>query len=240
MEISKNNDYIREIQSKRIRECIKKCGMTQKYVAQKLGYTEQHLSNVLNCKRNLSTEMAMKMADLFSEYMDPVTFQFDVPFESLNPSEQEKYRDNTDKYGNVAISGTFPRVDYKYLLGDVEYETPSKIEQPKEETPDYLFKKGIVSLLHQYGYDIDIGYCPDLIFCKEPLPGDPFIQVCSLFRDQKTKITEIETGNTLEIPPGESFQLFQDFSSAVIGIVKREFERQQWLSIANSAPLNGK
>lgn len=61
------NPYLLELQTIRLKECLKESGLSQKQVAEKLNYTEQHISYVINGKRKLTKELAIKLAEVFSQ-----------------------------------------------------------------------------------------------------------------------------------------------------------------------------
>lgn len=243
MELKKNNEYIKKIQSARIRECMKICNVTGRYIAEKLNYSPQHISYVINGKRNLSVELAISLAKLFSECMGAKTVN--IPYKELSHDLKEE---GSDEYINLNEDGInsflydFEFVDYKYLLGQTDYM--SRMEQfdpPIEKTTNYLFKNGIQALLSHYGYKLELGEIfLDVTLFQNINPSSPLhseLQELFLNPKYKSEIINTSTNETLELLPADLYQLFQDFSKAIISIVERNFEKQKWLDAIHTAPV---
>lgn len=241
MKASKNTDYIRTVQSKRIRECMAECGITGKEIAHELNYTPQHISYVLNGKRNLTVDMAVNLAQLFSKLRGYKMRNIEIPYSELSQEDKENLFNSGNieplENGNVMFYyDDLDSIDYRYLLGEVDQKTKwDNFEPPAESTADYLFKKGISAILHHYGYDIDINFCPD-ITVPHLIKNDIFHESQKkLYNDPRkaSTITNVNTGDTLELLPSELFLLFQDFSKSVLTITERKFEKQKWLETLN-------
>ncbi len=245
MELKKNNEYIKKIQSARIRECMKICNVTGRYIAEKLNYSPQHISYVINGKRNLSVELAISLAKLFSECMGAKTYTVNIPYKELSHDLKEESSDeyiNLNKDDIDTVFDDFEFVDYKYLLGQADYM--SRMEQfdpPIEKTTDYLFKNGIQALLSHYGYKLEIGkFSLDMTLFQNINPSSPIhaeIQELFLNPEYKSEIINTSTNETLELLPADLYQLFQDFSKAILSIVERNFEKQKWLDAIHTAPV---
>lgn len=229
---------IKEIQSMRIKECMKKCGLSQKEVAQKINYTPQHLSYVLNGRRNLTADMAKSLANLFSEYLDKDDMVFEIPSEIAHffTNDPRIYENGVLDKEFVLVGGEIPRISAEYLLGKTDYENGTfsgsahifhhKIK--KDEQVAYIFYEGVQKLLQFYGYEIDIAYCPDYLYFGDPTPGDTVLKSFNERLKQESTLKEKSTGVSLSLSPLEAFQLMQDYSEAVMNITKRFFERQKF------------
>lgn len=229
MKTTKNDKYINRIQGERVRECIEKFGLTSKYVAKKLNYTPQHISYIINGKRNLTLEMAIALADLFSKHNGYEETNVYIP---PNSEVANPYVDTEEGTFLSQMPDPALQVDYKYLLGERDYMFVwDNFEPSLDRTPDYLFKEGLKSILHHHGYDITINMCPDITCFKNVKKNDPLNQViCQAFfnQDYYNEITNVSTGECLQLTPGELYQLFQDFISAILNITERKFEQQRW------------
>jgi len=236
MKSSKNNNYLNEIQGKRIKECMKMFKLTGKFIAEKLNYTPQHISYVLNGKRNLTLEMAISLADLFSEYSgDRVMNDYASP-----SPYSENINTFNDSESNTHSFFVENKIDYKYLLGETDYMFFwDNLEPPKNQTPDYLFKEGIKALLHHYGYDMKINMCPDITLFKNINPNSALIKTMSetfIEPNFTNEIVNISTGEKLQLSPAELYQLFQDITKAITSIIERNFEKQKWLNYLAPTP----
>ena len=58
---------INPIRGKRLRSLLEKYGMEQQELANKLGYTKEHISYIINGKRNLTQEAAETIVKIFPE-----------------------------------------------------------------------------------------------------------------------------------------------------------------------------
>lgn len=242
MESTKNNDYIKKIQGERIRLLMRKCNVTGKQIAEKLNYSPQHISYIINGKRTLTVEVATALADFFSECLNATNRVYvSFPYSEMSEEDKAYYKDEVDENGEVTIGyDEHIHIDYRYILGEADYMTfMENFDPPHKKSADYLFKEGIVALLHHYGYDLDICFCPDITCFDDIKPCSimhSFTKKLFLDSETSSKITNKGTGYSIDMLPADVFQLFQDFSKAIIGIVERKFERQQWFD-AIHAPI---
>lgn len=160
----------------RIAECRKLCGLKQKDLAEKLNYTQEQMSYIVNGKRNLTQEAAKRMADLFNEYFVKNNVQIehihDYPCNSSVTARVyvDNFR-NAEYIGNGIVrthSKCIKKITSEYLLGgENEYDN---IISPDG---DIDLRNGIKNLLQHYGYDIKIGFCPDTLNYNNDSFTDP-------------------------------------------------------------------
>lgn len=242
MKETKSNDYIRKIQCQRIKELMHKCNITGKKLAEELNYSPQHISYIINGKRTLTLEVATALADFFSECLNATNRVYvSFPYSEMIEEDKAYYKDEVDENGEVTIGyDNNIHIDYRYILGEADYMTTMEnFDPPYKESSDYLFKEGIVALLHHYGYDLDLAFFPDMTSFEDIKPDNimhSYIQKWLLDPFAKSKITNKETGLSIDMLPADVFQLFQDFKKAIIGIVDRKFEKDQWYKSLNTAP----
>ncbi|MFW5677596.1 MAG: helix-turn-helix transcriptional regulator, partial [Acetivibrio ethanolgignens] len=120
MNLRKDNEYIRKIQTERIKECMAELNLRNIDIANELNYTTQPISYVLNGKRNLTPDLAIKLANFFNK-LKKNECSVKIPFKYLSEPEKEMYADNISKDGYVTAYYSTEYVNYKYLLGDTNY-----------------------------------------------------------------------------------------------------------------------
>lgn len=234
MKIVQNTEYISKIQQERIKECMKKFHITGKYMAEKLNYSQQHISYVLNGKRKLTKELAIAMAELFSK-CNSKTEYVDMPFYFIPTEEKEKYYDMQDKNGYVKIPfDSCNYIDYHYLLAESDQMELFSSNIDKDIDIDYSFENGIKAILHYYGYDLNIALSPSVTkFKNMTVEGLQAFVMSSLAFDEKatSSIINTNTGEELKLSHVELFQIFDDFSEAIKHIVERRFEYGKFTNI---------
>lgn len=227
------NEYISQIQIKRIRECMKEFGIKNKDLAEKLNYTQQHISYILNGKRTLTVELAILLADTFNQYLSRKTYLIKVPYNKLSESEKLQYSEDEIEDGFVHVPfDDIDGIDYRYLLGEVDFKTKwENFETPEELNVDKLFKTGVESILHYYGYDMELNMCPDITTFRDLKADSAFNGMLKSFLmnpSYSNKLIEVASGKTLTLLPSEMYQLFHDFAKSIVSIVERRFEEKQW------------
>ena len=231
-----SNEYIRKLQGDRVRECMKVCGLTGKEVAKKLNYTPQHISYILNGKRQLTKEMALDLAELFSKQLTLEPYSAVIrPSDSLWEDLRKEYIRRFGKEPANPIKITFSLIDRDYLLCKSDYMfIKDKITHSMEEEASFQFVQAVRSLLHDYDYDV-LGYIPDLKFMdKDP---DQFVakyEYDKLYSSKFGEIIKISTGETVPISKVELFQLFHDFSDTIVKMTERKFKQKQWFETLNN------
>lgn len=239
MKKQENNEYLRKIQGNRVRECMKICGLTGKEVAKKLNYTPQHISYILNGKRQLTKEMALELAELFSEQLTVEPYSTVIAPSEIWDGLREEYIRRFGKEPTNPVKITYSIVDMDYLLGKSDYIFfKDKFTHPIEENASYRFVQAVKALLHYYGYDV-IGYIPDIESAANIEPHAVTTKdkeyYNKLFFSRAGKIVKLSTGEAVPISTVELFQLFQDFSDTIIKTTERKFKQKQWFETLNDA-----
>ena len=104
-------DYIKELQGKRIKECMKLCGLKGVDLAKKLNYTPQQISYVINGHRNLTADVAISMAKIFTECLNKThTITVEMPYSELSVEEKEEYQEEYYN-GNSWINVDYEDID---------------------------------------------------------------------------------------------------------------------------------
>lgn len=233
------NQYLRQVQSQRIKECMHELGISNKILAKELNYTPQHISYIVNGKRTLTVEMAIALADFFNKYAHTSTYPVRMPYDELSEDEKLAFDEDEIKDGFVeTYFEDIDRIDYRYLLGEKDFKTYwDNFDNPRESSTDYRFKLGIISLLHFYGYDLKINMCPDVTTFQNLKPDDTFNKLLKemlMNPKYKNELIKVSTGKTIELLPCELYQLFQDFMNSITRIVERRFDEQQWYDNLNA------
>lgn len=232
MDKDDQNSYIRRIQGERIKECMRERNIKSSELAEKLNYTPQHISYVINGKRRLTKDMAISIADYLNKNSQTKTQFIEMPFHELSAEDQEEYADSVEN-GFVAIGyDDFDDIDYRYLLCETDCKTKFEhFETPPNKDIDTLFKNGIKAILHHCGYDIDIALCPDITRFKNLSKDSFFIEILQktlLAEEHSNQIIRLSDGKTINLLPAELYQLFQDYIKAILSITEREMERKAW------------
>lgn len=240
-----NNDqnlYIRRIQGERIKECMRERNIKSSELAEKLNYTPQHISYVINGKRRLTKDMAISIADYLNKTSPTKTHFIEMPFHELSAEDKEEYADGAEN-GFVAVGynenglaaigyDDFDDIDYRYLLCETDCKTKFEhFETPPNKDIDTLFKNGIKAVLHHCGYDIDIALCPDITLFRNLSKDSLFIEVLQktlLVEENSSQIIRLSDGKIINLLPAELYQLFQDYIKAILSITEREIERKVW------------
>lgn len=232
MDNNDQNSYIRRIQGERIKECMRDRNIKSSELAEKLNYTPQHISYVINGKRRLTKDMAISIADYLNKTSPTKTQLIEMPYHELSAEDKEEYADDIEN-GFVAIGyDDFDDIDYRYLLCETDCKTKFEhFETPPNKDIDTLFKNGIKAVLHHCGYDMDIALCPDITRFKN-LSRDSFLidvlQKTLLTEEHSSQIVRLSDGKTINLLPAELYQLFQDYIKAILSITEREIERKVW------------
>ncbi|MDJ1650243.1 MULTISPECIES: HigA family addiction module antitoxin [Gordonibacter] len=74
-----------------IKEYLDDRGMTQKEVAQRIGVSEKHLSNMLNGKTRLTEDMALKLEKVMPDVPASFWLNYEVKYQEYLAREKEKY-----------------------------------------------------------------------------------------------------------------------------------------------------
>jgi len=240
------NPYLLELQTIRLKECLKESGLSQKQVAEKLNYTEQHISYVINGKRKLTKELAIKLAEVFSQQKKSEIF-VNIPYSELTIDQKENYSlQDIDQNGNVTIPFNYQNnINYSYLLGESEIKNSDEtFDPPLNKNNNYIFQKGIQHILKKNGY----------ILCFGGHEGiDPEIMVKSIFNkdsavneflcasiakiSSKIKIIKIDTGETFYISALDLYELLIDYEQLILTTTDRFFKKLQ-IEQALTLPLN--
>lgn len=244
MKNAKSNDYIRKMQGERIRECMEMCGLTGKEVAQKLNYSPQHISYILNGKRQLTRELALALAKLFSSYMDCESYSYVIELSDMPESLQEEHVRRFGCPPTAPVKITFDIINMDYLLCKSDYMfMKDKFDTPREKRVGILFIDAIRKILHYYGYDI-IGYIPDITsdfltkLCNDDIDNEDKEFYNQLFFSN-AEVVKISTGETISIPRLELFQLFRDFSDTIVGMTEQKFKQKHFSDIVNNVCQKG-
>ena len=149
MKESKNTDYIRTVQSKRIRECMAECGITGKEIAHELNYTPQHISYVLNGKRNLTVDMAVNLAQLFSKLRGYKMRNIEIPYSELSQEDKENLFNSGNieslENGNVMFYyDDLDSIDYRYLLGEVDQKPSGTILNLLQKVQRIIYSRKVL------------------------------------------------------------------------------------------------
>lgn len=224
METSPNNEYIKRIRAERMRDLMELCDLTGKDIAEKLNYTPQHISYVLNGKRNMTTEMAIALADLFTKHsVFGPTGIWSIPYTECSDAQKETLK-----------------IDYKYLLGESDYmRVQDKLFDENAEHEHAISQAAIRSLLHRNNYDFDIDFFPITKYFRTLKPNDTYkfneiLQNICFDERKKSTLTKMNTGETVDLLPWEVYHLFLDIEDAVLSIINREFEKKKWLNTMTS------
>lgn len=232
MKKKKTNEYIRNLQLDRIRECMYESGLTQKQIAKKLNYTEQHISYVFNGKRALTVELAVELARIFSENRNKETVSVDVPYNELPKNKKEIY--TPDNKESVTIPFEISDdIDYRYLLGESNCKSCyENFDAPLEKNENYLFQNGIKAILHKNGFalcadnymGIDCNVMEKSVLNKTSAVNS---MICKDITNvnPKIKLIKISTGETFFLTSLELFQLINDYERAIVAITERFWER---------------
>ncbi|EXG86236.1 putative transcriptional regulator [Clostridium sp. ASBs410] len=85
-------------QGKRLNECLKDIRMAQKELAQKSGYTQQYISNIVVGKKNMSHESAEIFANILCVRKDYLLCQDDFKTDNAKRRCSFDYYDEYDKF----------------------------------------------------------------------------------------------------------------------------------------------
>ena len=242
MSKEKISDYVIKKQGERLEECMRLCKMRSIDLARKGLTSSSYISAFVNGKRALPVNRAIEFAEIFSDHLHKkYTSEMKVHFSELYDDEKEEYKNCVDKDGYVTLTGTgWATINYQYLLceSDEMFNEPELIQ--KEKSYDYLCKQGIKAILHQHGYDMSVKNCPDLsIFQNIKWYHYKDILQDMFYNEELTnEIVNVSTGETLQLLPAELFQLLLDCNKAIISIVERKFEEQEWKASLNSLNRN--
>ena len=235
-----NNDqnlYIRRIQGERIKECMRERNVKSSELAEKLNYTPQHISYVINGKRRLTKDMAISIADYLNKTSPTKTQFIEMPYRELSEEDKVEYADDIEN-GFVPIGyDDFDDFDYRYLLCETDCKTKFEhFETPPSKDVDTLFKNGTKAILHHCGYDLDMKLCPDITLFKNISSNPSCSSLMEGFKktlleeEYSSQIIRISDGKTINLLPAELYQLFQDYIKAILSITEREIERKLWLN----------
>lgn len=206
METGKDNEYIKKIQGERIRLLMQKCHVSGKQLAEKLNYSPQHISYILNGKRTLTMDVAKAMADFFSKCLehelngDYIDYRY-----ILGEADHMEFFTNFDP----PLEKT---VDHQFKAGIVALLHHWGYDLDVDFIPD------MTTFLNIRPGSLESGW-REHFFLDAQLTS---------------KIVNRETGYCIEMLPAEAFQLFQDFAKAIISIVERKFEKKQWFDALNA------
>lgn len=224
-----------KLRGQRVKEYMDLCGLKNKDIAEKLNYTPQQISYIINGKRNLTANVAVQLADLFNEHLAGTTTIEHIDFNVNDLSEAQKNEILQQSCGEVEDLGngvfrryfkTEKRVDYLYLLA--ESDTLPPLDMPGQINDRY-FKEGVKEVLRYYGYNMEMGACPDTLSDNVEfyfINGHLLAPLFGNNRNNNTKI--IHDGTTLELTPIETYLLLGDISEAIKTIVERRFYRSSW------------
>jgi len=245
MDNNDQNSYIRRIQGERIKECMRDRNIKSSELAEKLNYTPQHISYVINGKRRLTKDMAISIADYLNKTSPAKTQFLEMPYHELSAEDKKEYFNGAEN-GFVAVGynenglaaigyDDFDDIDYRYLLCETDCKTKFEhFETPAHKDIDTLLKNGIKAILHNCGYDLDIKLCPDITLFKN-IKSNPtcpsFVEVLQktlLEEEYSSQIIRLSDGKAINLLPAELYQLFQDYIKAILSITEREIERKVW------------
>ena len=243
-----NNQKTLEIQVSRLKECLKESGLSQREIAEKLNYTEQHISYVFTGKRRLTKEMAINLAELFSKGWFDLMVEME-PYSELSEDDKElvnlfgEVDNNTGSarlyYNNVGF------IDYNYLLGISNIKYKDNILAPNSQKDfrfcnDSILNNTLKQILQKNGY---------ILNCNEFLPTNQSIIIKATEKgylksfDKKNpnfQIAKIDSGETVFLSPEELFNFFNDCERTLASLAENFFQRILFTSSLSAARKNYK
>lgn len=246
MKSNDQNTYLLKLQASRLKECLRESGLKQKKIAEKLNYTEQHISHVFNGKRKLTKELAIELADLLSTQHQkciPVS----IPYNELSADQQKDIdMSDIDENGNVTIIFDYPiKINYSYLLGESDLKnSEEQFDPPLAKNPDYLFQKGICSILKRNHYALCcenyIGISGSMIE-KSVFHKDCAVNsfLCSSIskKNEEIKIVNTATGETYILSILELSAFFNSCEQLLLSMTDQLFNKLR-VEHALSTPPN--
>lgn len=221
-----SNPYIMKKCGQRVRECLEEKGISQAKLAEEIGYTQQHISYVINGKRALSREMAEAIIEVLNA--DPKKYSMNVhmPYYELDKDERDSYVDEIDEDGWVNVWVDFP---YLYRTDYLLCESDIKINDYSKDYDDFL-GKAVIEVLSELGYDLTIGvkYNCYMGILKSSFSFDDK-------KHKKSSIVRRKDGKEILFTPLEITELFKDYISAIKSHTERLFERQDQLDCIKRA-----
>lgn len=223
-----NNQKTLEIQVSRLKECLKESGLSQREIAEKLNYTEQHISYVFTGKRRLTKEMAINLAELFSKGRS-FTYYLEMPYCNLNENDKNNPEiiDSINANGDVGLLFDSPNnIDYKYLLGESEYKDSEEIHcaKPNHSNVDVSFCKSLLLILKRNGYVLD---------CNSSFEYNAILKAISngvVFPSHNKpnsdiKLTNEKTGESYTIKPTDLYLYFSECENLLMSLTDSFFQR---------------
>ena len=228
------NPYISDLQASRLKECLKESGLSQKQIAKKLNYTEQHISYVVNGKRKLTKELAIKLAEVLSAQRTSTIFA-SIPYSELAQDQKNEYSiDDIDENGNVAVPFDYHnKINYSYLLGESDIKNSEEVfDPPLAKNCNYMFQRGIQSILMKNGYalyfegheGLDPRIMENSIFNKNSAFNSI---ICSNMTkpNSKIKIVKTTTGDIFYLSALELYELLIDYEQLILTTTERFFKK---------------
>lgn len=226
-------EYIRKKQGQRIKECLKERNVTGKELAEKLNYSPQHISYILNGKRTLTKEMAINIANYlnrkevsrFEQCTEASPFSWIKDF--VSPDTAKSF----DAYNSLE----FKPLDYRYLLCESDFKDSfTELDPPAKKNINSAFPDTMALLLHLLGYDLSVDIANKTVFSVTSSKPDPHKAFHDMHQQiekdplHQSTLVRINDGVEVTLSPFELQQLFKDYISAIDVITKRTFEKHEW------------